>query len=175
MRPCNCPNKYKVNGKCAYSSDKSSCCTAGKIYKITRKAQNCNCVYIGKSQRYVKMRVQEHIGEATKIYSKHVLLTNRNQTTTPPSPSSQTSSSCLALLSWPALSYDSIVSQPLCVVINPLTHTPPTGLTMQLHSGRSQSDKSMTTNIEYLLPNILTTTHLPTVNFGPPIEAAPPH
>jgi hypothetical protein len=36
----------------------------------------------------------------------------------------------LALLSQPALSNDSIVSQSLCVVINPLAHTPPTGLTI---------------------------------------------
>ncbi len=64
-RPCNCPNKYKVNKKCPYGGNKSSCCTAGTIFKIACKAQNCNCFYISKSLRYVKTRVQGHVGEVT--------------------------------------------------------------------------------------------------------------
>ncbi len=85
-QPCNCPNKYKVNKECAYVGDKSSCRTASTMYKKPCKAQNCNCFYIGKSQHYIKMWVQEHIGEVTKLYHKHILLVNQMQTTTPPLP-----------------------------------------------------------------------------------------
>jgi hypothetical protein len=79
--PCYCPKNYKVNGKCAYGSKQSTCRTAGIIYKITCTAPNCNCFYIGKSQRYVKTWIQEHIGEVTKLYSKSILLTSRHQMT----------------------------------------------------------------------------------------------
>ncbi len=42
QRPCNYPNKYKVNGKCTYGSKQSTCHTAGIIYNITCPAPNCN-------------------------------------------------------------------------------------------------------------------------------------
>jgi hypothetical protein len=45
---------------------------------------NCNCFYIGQSQRCIKTRIQEHIGEVTKLYNKHILLPNRTSTTPPP-------------------------------------------------------------------------------------------
>jgi hypothetical protein len=48
---------------------------------------------IGKSQDTVKMRIQEHIGEVTKLYPKNILATNhRSQTTTPSPQPSQTQS-----------------------------------------------------------------------------------
>ena len=68
-RPCNCPRKFKVNGECAYGSTRFSCQTAGCVYKISCNLPNCNCFYLGKSQRYVKTRMQEHIGEVTKLYN----------------------------------------------------------------------------------------------------------
>jgi hypothetical protein len=189
-KPCNCPNKDKVNGKCGYGSEQSTCHTAGIIYKITCTAPNCNCFYIGKSQRYVKTQIQEHIGEVTKLYSKSILLTNHQQTTTtlpsspsqtsksgsalisqPPSPSSHTSTSSSALLSQPAQSDNN----PLCIVIYPPAHNHPTGLSMRLRCSGSQSDTSTITNIENVPPNLLPFYSPPTVDFGPPIKAAPPH
>jgi hypothetical protein len=77
-RPCNCPNKFKVNGECTYGGDES-CQTSGTVYKISCKHENCNCFYIGKSQRYIKTHVQEHIGEVTKLYAKNILTTNCSQ------------------------------------------------------------------------------------------------
>ncbi len=190
QQPCNCPNKYKVNGKCTYGSKKSTFHTAGVIHKITCTAPNCNCFYIRKSQRYIKTRIQEHTGEVTKLYSKSILLINRHQTTTtlpsspsqtskresalisqPPSPSLHTSTSSSALLSQPAQSDDN----PLCIVINPPAHNHPTDLSMQLHCSGSQSDTSTITNIENVPPNLLMFHPPPTVDFGPPIKAAPPH
>ncbi len=77
-RPCNCPNKLKVNGECAYGGN-DSCQTSGTIYKISCKHENCNCFYISKSQRYIKTHVQECIGEVTKLYAKNILTTNRSK------------------------------------------------------------------------------------------------
>jgi hypothetical protein len=48
--PCNCPQKYKVNGEWAYGGEHFSCRTAGSVYKILCNANDCNCFYIGKSQ-----------------------------------------------------------------------------------------------------------------------------
>jgi hypothetical protein len=84
-RPCNYPNKFKVNGECTHGSD-NSCRTFGTVYKISCKHENCNCFYIGKSQRYIKMCVQEHIGEVTKLYAKNILTTNRSPKSPPPTP-----------------------------------------------------------------------------------------
>jgi hypothetical protein len=83
--PCNFPPKFKVNEVFAYGGD-DSCCTSGTVYKISCLLATCNCFYIGKSQRYVKMRIQEHIGEVTKFYAKKILATNHRSQTTTPSP-----------------------------------------------------------------------------------------
>jgi hypothetical protein len=48
--PCNCPQKYKVNGECAYGSEHFSCRTVRRVFKISCNANNCNCFYVGKSQ-----------------------------------------------------------------------------------------------------------------------------
>jgi hypothetical protein len=79
---CNCLNKFKVNGECAYGGD-DSCRTSGTVYKISCKHKNCNCFYIGKSQRYIIMHVQEHIGEVAKLYAKNILTTNRSEKSSP--------------------------------------------------------------------------------------------
>ncbi len=50
-------------------------------------SNDCKCFYIGKAQRYVKTRIQEHIGGVIKLYAKNILATShRSQTTTPPIP-----------------------------------------------------------------------------------------
>jgi hypothetical protein len=46
---------------------------------------------------------------------------------------------------------------------------------MQLHDGRSQSDTSTTTNIKRAAQHLDNSNHPPSVSFGPPIKAAPPH
>jgi hypothetical protein len=92
-QPCNCPTKFKVNGECAYGGNKS-CQTSGTIYKISCKHENCNCFYIGKFQQYRKTRVQEHIGEVTKLCAKNILTTNRSQKSPPPQPSQTQSTTC---------------------------------------------------------------------------------
>jgi hypothetical protein len=89
----------------------------------------------------------------------------------PPSPSLHTSTSSSALLSQPAQSDDN----PLCILINPPAHNHPTNLSMQLRCRCSQSDTSTITNIENVPPNLLMFHSPPTVDFGPPIEAAQPH
>ena len=87
-RPCNCPRKFKVNGECTYSGTQFTCWTAGCVYKISCYVPNCNCFYMGKSQRYVETRVQEDIGENTKLYNTRILLPNRTATrsTSPSTP-----------------------------------------------------------------------------------------
>jgi hypothetical protein len=49
------------------------------VYKIMCETNCCNCFYIGKSQRYVKKQVQEHIGEVARLYGKLILPTNQSQ------------------------------------------------------------------------------------------------
>ena len=89
--PCNCLRKFKVNGECAYGGTRFMCRTAGCVYKnISCNVPNCNCFYVGKSQLYDKMRVQELIGAVTKLYNKCILLPNCTATrSTPPSAPSQ--------------------------------------------------------------------------------------
>jgi hypothetical protein len=91
-RPCNCPKEFKVNGECTYGSTWFSCRTAGCVYKISCNVPNCNCFHVGKSLRYVKTPVQEHIGEVTKLYNKCMLLPNCTARSTSPSALSQGSS-----------------------------------------------------------------------------------
>jgi hypothetical protein len=142
--PCNWPRMNKVNGECAYSSKHFSRCTAGSVYKILCIANNCNCFYIGKSQRYIKMRIQEHIGEVTKLYNKHILLPNQT-TITPPPIQSQGSTNCLStmsLVTQSRTSYQDLPqTNPMCVVIEDAPPLPPIGLTMHLHT-QAPSDLS---------------------------------
>ncbi len=82
QRPCNYPPRFKVNGVCSYGGDKT-CRTSGTVYKVMCKAnENRKCFYIGKSQRYIKTRVQEHIGKVSKLYAKYILRANQLQQTT---------------------------------------------------------------------------------------------
>ena len=52
-----------------YGGD-SQCKTAGVIYKLRCKC--CNKFYIGKTQRYLKLRAQEHIREVTELYQQQI-------------------------------------------------------------------------------------------------------
>ena len=122
------------------------------VYKISCKVKDCNCFYIGKSQRYVKTRVQEHIGEVTKLYNKIILLPNRSASSTPPTiPSSGSSTRSSTLLSLgtqsmnDTTSYEdpiqSQLSQGLCLPINAALPETPTGLTItRVHSDVSDID-----------------------------------
>jgi hypothetical protein len=124
--------------------------------QITYKAQNCHGFYIGKSQRYVKTQVQEHLGEVTKLCHKHILLTNLTQTTTPPSPYSQTS------------------SQEPYVATTQLTTIIQNGPTMQLCNNRNHSNMSTIAD-ENVPPNHMTFEPPQNVNFCLPIDAALSH
>jgi hypothetical protein len=72
----------------------------------------------------IKTRIQEHIGEVTKLYAKNILITDHSQTTnTPPSQPSQTQSEAQSTSSFVTQeeisSMDSIDdTKPLWVVIN---------------------------------------------------------
>ena len=96
--PCNCPWQYKINGECAYGGERFTCQTAVSVYKISCNVPNCNCFYVDKSQRYIKTRIQEHIGEVTKLYYKSILLPNHSATT-PPLAHLQGSSTCSLTMS----------------------------------------------------------------------------
>jgi hypothetical protein len=164
QRPCNCRSAFKVNGNCAYGGD-TSCRTAGIVYKISCKGKNgnsaCNCFYIGKSQRYTKTRIQEHIGEVTKLYDK--LVSSHNRATHPPPqlPNSQaslrSSDSSLATQD-SAEPLESSQSPPvMCVVIDPPPSPSPQGPATRLRS--TQSTGSSTDDLQIALG------HPPDVNF----------
>jgi hypothetical protein len=136
-------------------------------------SQSSNCFYIGKSQRYVKKQVQEHIGEVTKLYSKLILpnsrpaahrisLTCHSQST----PTTRTS-----LNSSGTRTQDSYVLPPTyppqCVIINNANPPEPTqGLTMQIRRRPRASDISSISNPSQIsLIDLITTTD----------EAPPPH
>jgi hypothetical protein len=63
-----CVYVYELKKSQPYDREHYSCQTAGILYKISYNASNCNCFYIGKLQCYGKTRIQEHIGEVTKLY-----------------------------------------------------------------------------------------------------------
>ncbi len=94
-------------------------------------SNTCNFFYIGKSQRYVKTRIQEHIGEVTKLYAKNILATNhRSQTTTPPPHPSQTQSEARSTSSLKTQQETSSLDSfegtlPISVVINNTATTAP--------------------------------------------------
>jgi hypothetical protein len=150
MPICNCPTKFKVNGVCAYEGD-DSCCTSVTVYKISCLSNGCKCFYIGKSQRYVRTCIQEHICEVTKLYAKNILATNCCQTTTPPSHPSQTQSKAQSTSSLgtqeETSSLDSVDgTPPLYIVINDTaTNTPPLGTNMQLQD-QTPPDTGLTYN-----------------------------
>lgn len=140
-RTCNCPKKFKVDGVCAYGGSRFTCRTAGCVYKITCKVPNCKCFYVGKSQRYIKTRIQEHIGEVTKLYNKNVLLPNSaSQSSTPPTAPSQHSTSTrsstisLATQSMSGTSCDDFMSRltlgGICVPTERVPPQPPDSLTI---------------------------------------------
>ena len=64
-RPCNCRLSFNVDGGCIYGK---KCRVAGVVYKATCKC--CNQVYIGKSQRYWKTRIQEHFRDVWKMLER---------------------------------------------------------------------------------------------------------
>ena len=64
-RPCNCGPGFKVDGKCIYGGQCRNACV---IYKATCKC--CNQVYIGKSLRYWKTRMQEHFRDVWKVIER---------------------------------------------------------------------------------------------------------
>ena len=136
-RPCNCPRKFKVDGVCAYGDSKFTCRTAGCVYKITCKVPNCQCFYVGKSQRYTKTRIQEHIGEVTKLYNKHVLLPNSTMPPTAPSQQSKSTRSSTVSLATQSMSgrdCDDLMSQlsigGLCIPTESEPPHPPDNLTI---------------------------------------------
>jgi hypothetical protein len=174
-RPCNCPTKFKVNGVCAYGGD-NLCCTSRTVHKISCLSATCNCIYIGKSQRYVKMHIQEHLGEVTKLCAKNILATNHCSQTTTPSPHTlqtqsvaQSSSSLRTQEETSGL--DSVKgTPPICVVINnTATTTPQTGTNMHLQS-RTPPDAGSISNTTAKEPSPIMTFRLPP-NINPMAEA----
>ncbi len=132
--PCNCPRKYKVSGECTYGGKHFSCHTAKNVYKILCNANNCNCFYIVKSQRYIKTCTQEHIGEVMKLYNKHILLLN--QTTTTPTltqlQGSTNHSSTISLATQSRTSYqEPPQTNTMFVVIEDAPPLPPIELTLR--------------------------------------------
>jgi hypothetical protein len=108
------------------------------------------------------MRVQEHIGEVTKLYNENILLPNQ-ATTTPPLAHLQGTTTCLPTVSLATLNNTNppALSQPnmMCVVIEDIhPPLPPIGLNMHLCT-QVQSDVS---NLDH---HVATTPQLPSVNF----------
>ena len=112
-----------------------------RLQNISCNVPNCNCFYVGKSQLYDKMRVQELIGAVTKLYNKCILLPNCTATrSTPPSAPSQgasTRSSTTMSLAPQSLSKTSYkdpiffqLAQGLCVPINTASPHPPISITI---------------------------------------------
>jgi hypothetical protein len=182
-RPCNCPTRFKINGNCAYSNGETTCRTAGIVYKISCKNESCKCFYIGKSQRYVKTRVQEHIGEVTKLYDKHILSSNQpNQPLRSPPPTQTTDNQSASLISLmtqeksPAQPSEPNEPPPLCVIIE--DHVPtiiPRTMTMRL---RSRANSDLTESISSISANDdstekVTTPDIPLDEPPPPTQAPP--
>ncbi len=169
--PCNCPWQYKANGECAYGGERLTCQIAGRAYKISCNVPNCNCFYMGKPHQYIKTRVQEHIGEVTKLYHKSILLPNRT-TTIPPLTHSQNSSTCSSTMSLATqqqseTSYqDPIFSQlayKMCIIID--NTTPPQTL-IGLTITRAPTDVSD-------INQLPVASQPPIVNFGQDLPTTP--
>ncbi len=187
QRPCNYPCRFKVNGACAYGGD-DTCRTSGTVYKVTCKAnENCKCFYIGKSQRYIKTQVQEHIGEVSKLYAKYILWANQLQKTTHSSLTQQSTSTTQSGFFSLAMQEENLTIYkppssfpPHCVLINN-THQPqPTGLRMQV-CNCTQSNVSSISNrlanlppFHKLLSNETTSCTSRSTTSATPTEAPPP-
>ncbi len=169
--PCNCPRNHKVKGVCAYGGNGYSCQTAGTVYKITCKANGCDCFYIGKSQRCVKKQVQEHIGEVAKIYAKTILPTNQ-QPARRMSSQPQTSTTSLVELLLDTQTDLAHESQPLCVIINNNASNWPREASTHAIRRANSNNSSITNNRENEPPHNLMPDSLPIINFCP-IEASP--
>jgi hypothetical protein len=97
------------------------------IYTISCHGQNGNsahkCFYIGKSQRYTKTRVRQHIGEVKKSYDELVLSCNCTTHLLPNIPNSQDSlrlsDSSLAMQESTEPLESSQPPPMMCVVIKP--------------------------------------------------------
>ena len=64
-KKCNCRQSSKVDGKCLWNEE---CETTGVIYKATCKI--CDDFYLGKTQRGLKKRCQEHYWGIGKFFDK---------------------------------------------------------------------------------------------------------
>ena len=81
---CNCRSLNKVNGRCLYNENCELRCV---IYKITCKC--CEDFYIGKTQRELKSRCQEHYQDTGKFLAKKLkLIKELNERLTPQTESS---------------------------------------------------------------------------------------
>ncbi len=131
----------------------------------------CKCFHIGKSQGYVKTRIQEHIGEVTKPYAKNILLLTAPKQPPPQQTQSKARSTSSLGTKEETSSLDSVDgTPPLCVVINNIpTNTPPPSTFMQLQNWMPP-DTGQTNNstIERSPPNM--TYGLP-ANINPTAEA----
>ncbi len=170
---CSCLTRFKINGECTYGGD-ASFQTAGTVYTILCKAKTtCNCFYIGKSQCYIKTRVQEHIDDVTKLYSKYILFFNQPQMT-PNKPSTpQTKSlSCSSILSLKTQASSTNLPPQTCVIIN--SNNPPSEPSMpHLHSWANSNTSLVGNNSNATpLPTILL--QAPLADIILPIEAESP-
>ena len=77
---CHCRPSFKIDGRCPYDDQ---CETTGVIYKISCKC--CEAFYIGKTQRSLKSRCQEHYQGTGKFLNKKLQLQRRlNEQLAPP-------------------------------------------------------------------------------------------
>ena len=60
--PCNCNRASKINGECAYGGD---CRKSIVIYKA--ECKDCNMAYLGNTQQKLKLRINQHLGEVSKL------------------------------------------------------------------------------------------------------------
>lgn len=74
-KKCSCRQSSKVDGKCLWNEE---CETTGVIYKITCKC--CNDFYLGKTQRGLKKRCQEHYQAMGKFFDKQKTFETRLST-----------------------------------------------------------------------------------------------
>jgi hypothetical protein len=64
-RQCNCVASSKVNGQCLYGE---KCRRAVVVYKATCKV--CEKQHYGNTQQYLKLRINQHVGETVKLVNK---------------------------------------------------------------------------------------------------------
>jgi hypothetical protein len=145
--------------ECTYGGD-NTCQTSGTVYKVKCKAnKNCKCYYVGKSQHFVKTRVQEHISELSKLYAKYILPTNQLQQTTHSTSSSRSTSTTQSrIVSFDTKKESSICIEPPltfpphCDFINSTIPTRPPGLRMQLRRHTHSNGSSISDRLAKLPP-----------------------